>query len=90
MKPCALVQIEGMTAGLPLVVTRSGGIPEYVAENCAVVFDRNERLVASMTETFNRLFHSPESCLAMSRASLGRAGEFSLERFYTSFLECFS
>lgn len=89
-EPCALVQIEGMTAGLPLIVTRSGGIPEYVTEKCAAILKRDEKLVSNMTEVFNKLYHSPENCLSMSKASLERAKEFSLERFYASFLECFS
>lgn len=89
-EPCALVQIEGMTAGLPLVCTRSGGIPEYVSDECAVIIERGARLVPDMTETFNMLARSPERCLAMKSAGLARSGQFSVERFYASFLECFS
>ncbi|MBQ9205342.1 MAG: glycosyltransferase family 4 protein [Treponema sp.] len=88
-EPCALVQIEGMTAGLPLVVTRSGGIPEYVTSDCAVILERDENLIANMTETFNKLSVSLEKCSVMSKASIGRSKEFSLERFYGAYLECF-
>lgn len=89
-EPCALVQIEGMTAGLPLVVTRSGGIPEYVTSECAVILERDEKLISNMTEVFNSLSISPEKCSEMAQNSLERSKVFSLERFYDSYLECFS
>ena len=84
-----MVQIEGMTAGVPLVVTRSGGIPEYVTFDCAVILERDENLIANMTEAFNKLSVSPEKSSSMSKASIERSKEFSLERFYGSYLECF-
>ena len=37
-----LVAIEGMASGLPLVVTRSGGMVEYVDEKCALTVDKEK------------------------------------------------
>ena len=31
--------VEAMAAGLPLIVTRSGGIEEYTSPECAVIVD---------------------------------------------------
>lgn len=35
-----LVAIEGMMSGLPLIITDSGGLPEYVGENAYAVLKR--------------------------------------------------
>ena len=88
-EPGALVQIEGMSAGIPLVVTRSGGIPEYVNEECAIILERSEDLIKNMSEVFNELSENPEKCKKMGNAGFKRSKLFSREHFYNSFLECF-
>lgn len=35
--PCPTVPIEAMASGLPIVGTRSGGLPELVSDSCGVL-----------------------------------------------------
>lgn len=88
-EPGALVQIEGMSSGVPLVVTRSGGIPEYVSEECAVILERNEYLIENMTKVFNELSINPGKCKQMGNSGFERSELFNRENFYNSYLECF-
>lgn len=39
-----LVNIEGMMSGLPLLVTDSGGLPEYVSKDCSIVIKKKNAL----------------------------------------------
>ena len=40
-----LVAIEGMMSGLPLIITDSGGLPEYVGENAYAVLKKKNALI---------------------------------------------
>ncbi len=40
-----LVCIEGMMSGLPLIVTDSGGVPEYVNDSCAICIKKNNAIL---------------------------------------------
>lgn len=47
-----IVAIEGMLSGLPLIVTRSGGMVEYVDETCAKILERDDRLVENLKKPY--------------------------------------
>lgn len=83
-----LIAIEGMLSGLPLVVTRSGGLVEYAPENVAVWVDR-ERIVSNLEAVIQDLADDPVKRERMSRASYEQAKAFSKKRFYHDFLEIF-
>lgn len=48
-----LVPIEGMCSGLPLIVTDSGGMIEYIDDACALVVSRDE-IVKNLTKAIMR------------------------------------
>lgn len=81
-----LVAIEGMTSGLPLVVTRSGGMVEYVSEECAVIVNKDEKLVDSLAKAILDLYKDDNKRLAMAEAGMKRAERFSEKNFYDSFM----
>lgn len=85
-----LVAIEGMTAGLPLIVTRSGGMIEYVNNDCAIQLDINSHLSNELAKAIQYLADSPEKRCQMGRASLKRANDFSCSIFYNEFITAFN
>lgn len=40
-EPAGLTMIEAMAASLPVITTNSGGIPEYVGKENAIILDKN-------------------------------------------------
>ncbi|NMM95237.1 glycosyltransferase family 4 protein [Bifidobacterium oedipodis] len=64
--PAPLAVIESLVSGKPLITTRSGGIPEYADDECAIVLDQDENLVSNLVETMMLLADSPERRQAMS------------------------
>ena len=81
-----LVAIEGMLSGLPLVVTRSGGLIEYAPENVAMQIDRKE-IVKNLTETICYLQNHPDVREQMRAASFEHAGSFRRKNFYNGYID---
>lgn len=85
-----LVGVEAMAAGLPLIVSRSGGLQEYVPEDCSVVVERNESFVSSLSNAIMSLRDLPELRRSMAENSLHHAGWFSESAFYDEFVKAIS
>lgn len=81
-----LVCIEGMYAGLPLIVTDSGGLVEYVTPECALIAKRSD-VVNELRSTIEQLRDAPELREKMGAVSSERAKRFTKKRYYDDFLE---
>lgn len=83
-----LIAIEGMLSGLPLIVTKSGGLVEYATADTAIQIDR-ENVVANLESAIKGLAEDITKREQMREASLKKAKEFPKSRFYNSFVEVF-
>ena len=83
-----LIAIEGMLSGLPLIVTKSGGLVEYATADTAIQIDR-ENVVANLEKAIRELAEDITKREQMREASLKKAKEFPKGRFYNSFVEVF-
>ena len=80
-----LVVPENMAAGLPLVVTRSGGIPEIVDNESAFIIDKNENLIANLAEKLDILIENPDLRRKMGEKGRKRAELFGMENYLNNF-----
>lgn len=80
-----LTVLEGMAAGLPLITTRSGGIPE-ICEDVAYIISR-ENIIDDLAEAIVHLYHHPEIRANMSSQSFSRAQLFSKEKYSANFFK---
>lgn len=53
--PAPLAVIEALASGRALITTRSGGIPEYAKEQCAVILERDDDLVENLANAMREL-----------------------------------
>ena len=74
-----LTVLEAMAAGLPLITTRSGGIPE-ICENAACIVER-ENIVENLTKAILNFYMNPEIGTKISDLSIRRAQQFSKEQY---------
>lgn len=82
-EPFGLTIVEAMAAGLPLITTRSGGIPE-ICVDVATILDR-ENIIENLTIAILDLYQHPEKRQAMSEASLRRSRLFNKESYAHNF-----
>ena len=83
-----LIAIEGMLSGLPLIVTKSGGLIEYATNDVAIWIDRDE-IVKNLEQAITELAKDKVKRENMKEASYEKAKEFPKSRFYNSFIEVF-
>ena len=81
-----LVAVEGMSMGLPLVITNSGGMPEYTGNKCAIILERDDHLQENIAKSILMLKENSQLCQKMSIIGKERAKNFSIESFYINYM----
>lgn len=82
-EPFGLTIVEALAAGLPLITTRSGGIPE-ICEGVALIVDRND-IVNRLASAILNLYEHPEKRQQMVAAGLERAKLFDKDLYAEKF-----
>lgn len=81
----ALSALEALAAGLPVVATRSGGIPEVVDERCALLLERDGTLPGSIADSLSAILSDDGLRKGMSEAARRRAELFAAETYWDRF-----
>lgn len=85
-EPFALTCLEAIVCGKPVVITKSGGMPEIVNEHCALVVANDNLLADNLAKVFVGLFKDPKKINLMAKAALERAKIFSPQNQYRRFV----
>lgn len=84
-EPFGLTCIESLAAGLPLITTRKGGIPEIVNRECAILVNVNDHLPQTLAQNILYLYNRPERRVAMSKAAVEQARLFDKKQYSINF-----
>ncbi|WP_317412690.1 glycosyltransferase family 4 protein, partial [Clostridium baratii] len=85
-EPAGLTIIESMSTGLPIITTESGGIPEYVTNECAFIIKRDKDIIKNLAEKIEILSNDKELREAMGKASREKALNFNIKDYYKNFI----
>lgn len=86
-EPFGLTCVEALAAGLPVITTRRGGIPEIATDECAVIITPDDNLPRQLANAISAMTASPDRRKEMSMASKKRAAMFSKERYAEHFFK---
>lgn len=78
-EPFGLTVVEGMAAGLPIITTNRGGIPEIVTKDNAIVIQLPGDLAGCLSEAILHLFHHKDECKKMGEISKQLSMKYSKE-----------
>lgn len=84
-EPFGLTVVEAMAAGLPLIATRSGGIPE-ICEGVATLVER-EQLAQQLANAIDELYQNPARRKEMAEASLACSRRFDKDTYARHFFD---
>lgn len=84
---CGLVGIESMAAGLPLIATDRGGIPEYVSDDCCIRVREGKNFIGDITNAIVSLSNDREMRKRIGANCLRRSMQFSSEKYFERFTE---
>lgn len=82
-----LVALEGALSGLPLIVTRSGGLVEYVDTRYTEVVEQDDQLVRHLAEKISALKADSTRRRIMAEGAYRNAAAYTKERYYKEFTE---
>jgi len=82
-----LVVVESMSSGLPLVVTKSGGIPEIVDEKCAYIIEKDEMLIDNLAKKLDYLIENPDIRKEMGICAKISSKKYSMQQYLENFIE---
>lgn len=78
--------IEAMAGGLPLIVTKSGGVTEYVNEDCALIIGK-ENVTENLKKAICYLKEHPEVRKQMSEKAKKHSEAYNEESYYRNFVK---
>ena len=81
-----LVVLEAMAEGLPLIVTRSGGVTEYVDESTALIIEQ-ESIVDDLKSAICYMKEHPEVRKQMSENAKKKSKQYNEIIYYKNFIE---
>lgn len=81
-----LVVLEGMASGLPLIITDSGGMVEYVNEKCAEKVLIDESISENIAQKIKKLADNKDLRKKMGEAGKQQVQQYSKENYYNHFV----
>ena len=84
-EPFGLTCLEALACGLPVITTKSGGLPEIVTPKCGILLDRDPRIEDNIYNNIFNLLNNQSLLLSMSLEARLRAEKFDSKDYLNNF-----
>lgn len=89
-EPAGLTILEACASKLPLITTISGGIPEYVDSNSAILLKKDENIVVNLKKEIINLYKKDKGYLdKIGRRNYENSLLFDIDNYYNNFYKIF-
>lgn len=85
-EPAGMTMVEAVISGIPLITTDSGGIPEYIPKDCAIILKRDDNLVENIKAEIMKIKEHPNLYKKMEQNGQLLSNEYNLDNFYKNFV----
>lgn len=85
--PAPLVPIETLMAEKALILTNTGGAPEYVDKTCAIIVKKEKDLIYELTNAIIYLRENPSIRKNMERNAKIRSEMYTKEKYFNNFIK---
>lgn len=87
-EPAGLTMIEACAAGIPLVTTESGGIPEYIQEEYSIILKRSEKIINDIKTAIELVIDNKDEWKKKAQyAKKNTIEHYSMKSYYDSFIQ---
>ncbi len=86
-EPAGRILIEAEAAGVPLIITNSGGMSDYVCEESAVVVKRDQELIKNLAKQIVGLLQDDKKRSKMREEGKEFVSKLNTERYYRDFIK---
>lgn len=84
----SLALVEALYCGIPLVITRSGGMLEVASKKGTIIIEKTGDVVENIRQAIEKILKMPENKVKiMAEANLGQAKKFTKKAFYENFIK---
>lgn len=85
-----LVAIEALAAGKPIIISDSGGLPEYVNSQCSICVKRGENIIDSLANAMETLAFDERLRCEMGRGAKALAKVYHVDNYYMQYKKILS
>ena len=82
-EPFALTVVEHLASGHPVIITKSGGMPELVNSKCSIIIEKNENIIENLTNAIEDIEYKKFN----SDDCIKQAEKFSEEKYIDNFIK---
>ena len=77
--------IESLASGLPIIATRSGGMPEAVDSNCSIILEKDGHLTENLRKSIITIYKDKNLQQNMSKHAIEQSKKFSKDNYASNF-----
>ena len=88
-EPVALVPLEAMTMGLPVIISDAGGMIEYEKNNCLIIVPRGKDFESNLRLAIEQIYYDKIFRSELGARGKARSADYSKLQYFQKFSSIF-